>query len=63
MVRSIIGIQVFFFHLFAKSAAKVVIGFQEATLVPVEGENPDEEEQDWDRDQDPVDPFVRLRIG
>ena len=47
-IRSIIGIQVFFFHLLAKSAAKVVIGFQEAALVPTEDENPDEEEQDWD---------------
>ena len=47
-VRSIIGVQVFLFHLLAKSAAKVAMGFQEATLVPAEKENPDEEEQDWD---------------
>ena len=47
-IRSIIGVQVFFFHLLAKSAAKVAMGFQEATLVPAEKENPNEEEQDWD---------------
>ena len=47
-IGSIISIQVLFFHLLAKSAAKVVIGFQEAALVPAEDENPDEEEQDWD---------------
>ena len=47
-VCSIIDVQVFFFHLLAKSAAKVAMGFQEATLVPAEKENPDEEEQDWD---------------
>ena len=47
-VGSIISIQVLFFHLLAKSAAKEVIGLQEATLVPAEDENPDEEEQDWD---------------
>ena len=47
-IRSIIGVRVFFFHLLAKSAAKVVVkGFQEAALVPAEDENPDEEEQDW----------------
>ena len=65
-VRSIIRIQVFFFHLRAKGCAegatKGAIGFQEAALIPAEEENSDEEEQDWDWDKDPVDPFVRFFI-
>ena len=51
-VRSVIGVQVFFFHLRAEGreegATKGAIGFQEAALIPTEEEKPNEEEQDWD---------------
>ena len=51
-VRSVIRVQVFFFHLRAEGAAngatKGAIGFQEAALIPAEVENSDKEEQDWD---------------
>ena len=51
-VRSVIRVQVFFFHLRAEGAAngatKGAIGFQEAALIPAEEKESDEEEQDWD---------------
>ena len=61
-VCSVIRAQVFFHRLFAGGAANAAIGFQETALIPAEVENSDEEEQDWDRDKDPVDPFVRFSI-